>query len=659
LGVGCKIPEIVVVGGQSDGKSSVTEALLGFKFNHVANEMGTRRPIILQMVHDPHCAVPLCHFVREDNSQLEENPTAWDQVAQRIQDITDKTTAPEQVSPQPITIHIAFARAPNLTLIDTPGFVRLGRGNQDTGHAIKEMVTSLVTGPNSHRFIVCLEQATVEWRNPTDSREFINQVDPEWRRSMLVVTKLDNRLNQINTAAELNTYLSTSGYVPIEPLFISLPARRVASTIADFQRTIEEHDRAMLQRLRAIGFEDKYTRQLGLDNLTKYLASIYRALIRDHLGTVVQAVLARENELRRELGQVEATLAQYAPRSVRANVNSFAHKFAKVMEELIKGDIATLPEHSGQTLAEELHAAGFEWRNLPWMNLLDFSRESIPDAVTRVHGGAQFRRMLVEFEVVVRSMEMPDLLESEIATATGVDTLNYERNVDHASSNIALIKFRQCTVPLLPQIEQRLSYIGRRFIDVALLTFSNHNRAFEAEQTLKSAFRHELELFVEHAVHEWARLAEVLLGTESHIVNMTPHMDARTECAPIELYPTREAVRARVRMEMQRRQPHDEDSAAMNERELVAIKTANKFAALRNSWLQLLVHVTNSYLHTLRRSTNEWLDRAFGRKTDEELELLLNHNQARLRTVRDTLQQNVNQIRVVKEQLAEIRRLHY
>lgn len=42
------IPEIVAVGGQSDGKSSLLEALLGFRFNVREVEMGTRRPLMLQ-----------------------------------------------------------------------------------------------------------------------------------------------------------------------------------------------------------------------------------------------------------------------------------------------------------------------------------------------------------------------------------------------------------------------------------------------------------------------------------------------------------------------------------------------------------------------------------------------------------------------------------
>lgn len=56
------IPEIVAVGGQSDGKSSLLEALLGFRFNVREVEMGTRRPLMLQMIHDSNALEPRCRL---------------------------------------------------------------------------------------------------------------------------------------------------------------------------------------------------------------------------------------------------------------------------------------------------------------------------------------------------------------------------------------------------------------------------------------------------------------------------------------------------------------------------------------------------------------------------------------------------------------------
>ncbi|KAE9447992.1 hypothetical protein C3L33_20119, partial [Rhododendron williamsianum] len=57
FGENLSIPEIVAF-----GKSSLLQALLGFWFNVREVEMGTRRPLILQMVHDPTALEPLCRF---------------------------------------------------------------------------------------------------------------------------------------------------------------------------------------------------------------------------------------------------------------------------------------------------------------------------------------------------------------------------------------------------------------------------------------------------------------------------------------------------------------------------------------------------------------------------------------------------------------------
>lgn len=65
------IPEIVAVGGQSDGKSSLLEALLGFRFNIKEVEMGTRRPLMLQMVHDPEALEPRCRLQVSGRGYLE------------------------------------------------------------------------------------------------------------------------------------------------------------------------------------------------------------------------------------------------------------------------------------------------------------------------------------------------------------------------------------------------------------------------------------------------------------------------------------------------------------------------------------------------------------------------------------------------------------
>ena len=66
-------PAVLIVGHQTDGKSALVEALMGFQFNHVGGGTKTRRPITLQMSYNAACTEPRC-FLASDSELLSEEP---------------------------------------------------------------------------------------------------------------------------------------------------------------------------------------------------------------------------------------------------------------------------------------------------------------------------------------------------------------------------------------------------------------------------------------------------------------------------------------------------------------------------------------------------------------------------------------------------------
>ena len=50
---GLELPQVAAIGGQSSGKSSVLEALVGRDFLPRGPDICTRRPLVLQLVHQP------------------------------------------------------------------------------------------------------------------------------------------------------------------------------------------------------------------------------------------------------------------------------------------------------------------------------------------------------------------------------------------------------------------------------------------------------------------------------------------------------------------------------------------------------------------------------------------------------------------------------
>lgn len=72
------LPQIVVVGSQSSGKSSVLETIVGRDFLPRGSGIVTRRPLILQLIHTPSHSSPRTLSNNDDDylPDLDQTPTA-------------------------------------------------------------------------------------------------------------------------------------------------------------------------------------------------------------------------------------------------------------------------------------------------------------------------------------------------------------------------------------------------------------------------------------------------------------------------------------------------------------------------------------------------------------------------------------------------------
>uniref|UniRef100_A0A061RLP0 Dynamin-related gtpase n=1 Tax=Tetraselmis sp. GSL018 TaxID=582737 RepID=A0A061RLP0_9CHLO len=277
FGESLPIPEIVAIGGQSDGKSSLLEAFLGFRFNVREVEMGTRRPLIVQMVHDPTATSPRCRLQQENSDEygavIPETSIA-EAIRQRTESHLRELGA--TVSSKPIVMRAEFAYCPNLTIIDTPGFILKARHEEadTTPDDIMRMVKAEVAPQN--RLILFLQQSSVEWASSL-WLHVIQEADPSFSRTVLVASKFDNRLKEFSERWEVDRYLSASGYLSsnVKPFFVALPKEKNGYGSAEFRQQIQEVDAKVLKHLRESitgGFdEDKFGHRIGFGNLRSYL----------------------------------------------------------------------------------------------------------------------------------------------------------------------------------------------------------------------------------------------------------------------------------------------------------------------------------------------------------------------------------------------------
>ncbi|CAA2964698.1 dynamin ARC5 isoform X2 [Olea europaea subsp. europaea] len=80
-------PAVLMVSHQTDGKSALVEALMGFQFNHVGGGTKTRCPITLHMKYNPDCHSPLCNLLAESDPSVFQEKSL-----QEIQDTVIKSS---------------------------------------------------------------------------------------------------------------------------------------------------------------------------------------------------------------------------------------------------------------------------------------------------------------------------------------------------------------------------------------------------------------------------------------------------------------------------------------------------------------------------------------------------------------------------------------
>ncbi|XP_012685893.2 dynamin-1-like protein isoform X2 [Clupea harengus] len=193
-----QLPQIVVVGSQSSGKSSVLESLVGRDFLPRGTGIVTRRPLVLQLVHVP----PLEERRSQDNGiKAEEWGTFlhcknqifddFSEIRKEIELETDRGSGDDKgISPEAIYLKIYSPNVLNLTLVDLPGITKVPVGDQpeDIEAQVQEMIVSFISNPNS--IILCVSPANSDLAT-SDALKLAREVDTDGRRTLLVVSKLD------------------------------------------------------------------------------------------------------------------------------------------------------------------------------------------------------------------------------------------------------------------------------------------------------------------------------------------------------------------------------------------------------------------------------------------------------------------------------------
>lgn len=476
------IPEIVAIGGQSDGKSSLLEALLGFRFNVREVEMGTRRPLVLQMVHDPAALEPRCRFQEEDSEEYGHPMVLSSAIADLIKQRTEShlRTTQAAVSSKPIVMRAEYAHCPNLTIIDTPGFVlKAKKGEPErTPQEILSMVKTLASPP--HRLILFLQQSSVEWCSSL-WLDAIREIDPSFRRTMIVISKFDNRLKEFTEKWEVDSYLSASGYLGdnIHPFFVALPKDRGTVSNEEFRRQICQVDIDVLTHLRdgvKGGFnEEKYGPYIGFSRLRKYLESELQKRYKEAAPATLALLEQRCSDVSMDLSRLDSKLQATSDVSqLRRSAMLHAASICTHLRALLDGAADPAPELWGKTTEEEqMHSGIGSW---PGISV----PVKPPNSTLKLYGGAAFERAMHEFRCATYSMECPQVSREKVANILLAHAgRGGSSGVTEAAAEIARAAARSWLAPLTETACDRLAFVLQSLFDLAMERSRNDDSKYQ------------------------------------------------------------------------------------------------------------------------------------------------------------------------------------
>ncbi|XP_030334213.1 dynamin-1-like protein isoform X3 [Strigops habroptila] len=301
-----QLPQIVVVGTQSSGKSSVLESLVGRDLLPRGTGVVTRRPLILQLVHvspedgrktagdenDPATWKNPRHLSKEIDAAewgkflhtKNKIYTDFDEIRQEIENETERISGNNKgISPEPIHLKIFSSNVVNLTLVDLPGMTKVPVGDQpkDIELQIRELILQFISNPNS--IILAVTAANTDMAT-SEALKIAREVDPDGRRTLAVITKLD--LMDAGTDAMdvlmgrvIPVKLGIIGVVNRSQLDIN-NKKSVADSIRD-----------------EYGFLQKKYPSLANRNGTKYLARTLNRLLMHHIRDCLPELKTRINVL--------------------------------------------------------------------------------------------------------------------------------------------------------------------------------------------------------------------------------------------------------------------------------------------------------------------------------------------------------------------------
>jgi len=318
-----ELPQIVVVGAQSSGKSSIIECIVGKDFLPRGCGIVTRRPLILQL-KQIKSGKEWAEF-----GHVNEKIDDFSRILFEIEKDTVRVAGNNKgISREPILLKIFSPSVVDLTLVDLPGLVKVPIGEQphDIEEQVRNLIFEYISNPNA--IILAISPANSDIAN-SDALRIAKEVDPHFQRTLGVLTKIDLMDPGTNVLDVLNNKT-----FPLKYGYIGVVCRSQLDT--KNKKSIEDHLKTEKEFFDHLKEYKNVRHLLGIRTLTNNLSELLIEQIKTTLpklrDTISTAIYTKEQELE-NFGQESISAQKDIANSFILNlVSKFSHAYADMIE---------------------------------------------------------------------------------------------------------------------------------------------------------------------------------------------------------------------------------------------------------------------------------------------------------------------------------------
>eukprot|EP00820_Chromera_velia_P030984 Cvel_13534.t1-p1 / transcript=Cvel_13534.t1 / gene=Cvel_13534 / organism=Chromera_velia_CCMP2878 / gene_product=Dynamin-like protein C, putative / transcript_product=Dynamin-like protein C, putative / location=Cvel_scaffold928:60181-62161(+) / protein_length=365 / sequence_SO=supercontig / SO=protein_coding / is_pseudo=false len=332
------IPQFIIIGKQSVGKSRLIESLAGEQFNFVSGTLGSRRPTILEFRNVGSLETSSWKVMDRETKKWNSYPvsTVMDMMAEAHESLGST------VSHEPVCVRVESAHCVDMQVVDLPGFREFSIDSQKEALAkeIESLNTSFMN--DERNVMICVEEAGDASTMATLMR--CKAIDSKFRRTILVRNKLDKYYGDLNHE-NIGSWLDGHGDLPknLPKFTLTLPHW----TEKDKEGNMLPPPQPFVHLRKAVSDEDQKTLEskgaekadlefVGFTKFAGYMEDKTEEMFIEAIGPILSKLrelkTGKEEEVEKREAEMTDTNPELMASTIRDCGKSFAHALQYVME---------------------------------------------------------------------------------------------------------------------------------------------------------------------------------------------------------------------------------------------------------------------------------------------------------------------------------------